>query len=218
MPHTTEPKDGSFYDSDYFLHGKESGKSNYQDYGWLADQTIALASFARRHMGIKDQDTVLDYGCSRGYFVKALRMLGVNAKGYDHAEWPIQNCDEYVKGHVSNDLTLLPLSVDHIWSKDVMEHLSIQQVEDILPQLCAATRKSILIIVPLTSYFGGKYLREEDESDPSHVIRFTLDDWLKFFSGLAKDFAVYGSYHLHGLKPASSQVPHSCGFFKLSRI
>lgn len=161
--------------------------------------------------------TTTVHNCARGFFVKALRMQGMQAYGYDHAEWPIQNCDEAVKPYVSNTLTLAPMSYDHIWMKDVAEHMSVNQLMDLIPKMCEASRKSILIIVPLTSYFGGKYLREEDESDPSHVIRFTLDDWLKFFSGLAKDFAVYGSYHLHGLKPASSQVPHSCGFFRLVR-
>lgn len=218
MPHTTEPKDGEYYSEDYFMRGPETGKSNYFRYEWKADETLKLALYAKRHLGIQDHHTVLDYGCAKGFFVKALRMQGTQAYGYDHAEWPIQNCDEAVKPYVSNTLTLNPMSYDHIWMKDVAEHLSVNQLMDLIPKMCDAARKSILIIVPLTSYHGGAYKRQEDESDPSHVIRFTLDDWLKFLGGVAKDFAVYGSYHLHGLKPASSQVPHSCGFFKLSRI
>lgn len=212
------PKPAAFYDEDYFLRGVESGKSNYTDYRFLPDLVLPLALFAKRHMGITGGDTVLDYGCARGYFVKALRMEGIDAKGYDHAAWPIDNCDPYVQGHVSNALHLPPLGYDHIWSKDVMEHLSEEQLKQIIPRLCQAARKSILLIVPLTSYHLGEYIRPEDEADPSHVIRFTLDNWIKFLTPLAKDFSVSGSYHLHGLKPASAQAPYSCGFFILKRF
>lgn len=218
MPHTTEPKDGEYYSEDYFLSGTESGKSSYSSYRWLPDTSLPQALYAKRHLGIQDHHTILDFGCARGFFVKALRMQGMQAYGYDHAEWPIQNCDEAVKNFVSNDLNLAPLYYDHIWAKDVFEHLSVNQLMDLFPKMCDAARKSILVIVPLTSYHGGAYKRQEDEADPSHVIRFTLDDWIKFLGGMAKDFTTYGSYHLRGLKPASSQVPFSCGFIKLQRI
>ncbi len=212
-----EPKSGEWYDGDYFLRGPETGKSNYHDYHFLPDETLKLALYAKRHMGIAEHHTVLDFGCATGNFVKALRMQGTQAFGYDHAEWPIANCEEAVRGFVSNHLTLAPLSYDHIWMKDVAEHMGICQLQDLIPKMCAAARRSILIIVPLTAYFGGEYKRPEDEADPSHIIRFTLDDWVKFVAGLAQDFTTYGSYHLHGLKPASSQVPFSCGFLRLCR-
>jgi SAM-dependent methyltransferase len=212
-----DAKDGSYYDADYFLSGKETGKSSYTSYQWLPDTSLPQADYAKRHLGIKQGESLLDFGCAVGFFVKAMRMRGVDAKGYDHSEWAIQNCDEAVKGHVSNILNHTPMSVDYVWSKDVFEHLSLSQIQDIFPLLCGAARKSVLIIVPLTSYFGGEYRRPEDEADPSHVIRLTLDDWIKLLAGLAPDFTTYGSYHLKGLKPASSQVPFSCGFIKLCR-
>lgn len=213
-----DSKGGDYYDESYFISGVESGKSSYSSYTWLPDTSLPQADFARRHLNIHDGESLLDFGCARGYFVKALRMRGVDARGYDHAEWPVQNCDEYVKRYISNTLDTTPLSVDHVWAKDVFEHLTVCQIQEVFPLLCGAARKSVLVIVPLTSYFGGEYKRAEDEADPSHVIRFTLDDWIRLLGGLAPEFTTYGSYHLQGLKPASSQVPFSCGFILLRRL
>ena len=38
-------------------------------------------------MGMQPYDSVLDFGCARGYLVKALRKLAIMAYGYDISEW-----------------------------------------------------------------------------------------------------------------------------------
>ena len=75
--------DPSFYDSAYYLAGLASGKSNYVDYSWKPDLTLPMADWLKRILRIKDGDTLLDFGCARGYLVKALRTQGIQAHGYD---------------------------------------------------------------------------------------------------------------------------------------
>ena len=205
------------FDEDYYMRGVETGKSNYQNYRWLPELTIPMVESLKRHLHIQDGDYVLDFGCGPGMLVKAMRMCGVHAVGYDISKWAIENCDESVKHEVSNDLALGQRIYDFIIAKDVMEHIPVSQLKNLIPGLCDSTRKSILIIVPLTSYRNGDYIRKEDEADITHVIRYTLDDWLRLLTPLAPDFTVSGSYHINGLKPASIQVPCSCGFFTLQR-
>ena len=161
--------DSSYYDADYYLDGLNSGKSNYENYSWMPDLTLPMADHLKRALQLKDGDTVLDVGCARGYLVKALRMRGVNAFGYDTSEWAVANCDEGVKGYVSN--TLPGDRYDHVVMKDVAEHIHPDDLHHLLSTLLVSTRKSMLLIVPLSAQINGLYLRPEDNADSSHIIR-----------------------------------------------
>jgi len=210
--------ESDFYDENYYLYGRDTNKSNYSDYRWLPDTSLPQADWFKRILHIKEGDTVLDFGTARGYLVKALRMRGVNAFGYDSSEWAIQNCDEAVKGYVSD---VMPTDrFDHIILKDVAEHIHLDQLEPLLRQLTAATRKSLLIIVPLTRYTDGPYLRDEDNADPSHCNAWPLEAWMDIVeeNSPPDEGYVTGSWHYPGLKPASSEVPKSCGFIQFTRV
>lgn len=206
-----------FYNSDYYLRGPETGKSNYSDYHWMEAETGAMADSIIRHLHLKEGDYVLDFGCARGYLVKSLNARKVNAVGHDISKWAIENCDPDVSNLVSNELITAPMLYDCVVSKDSCEHISLSQLRYLIPALCQATKKSLLFIVPLTAYTNGEYRRKEDEADVSHIIRYNLQDWLILLTQLAPDFTVSGSYHIKGIKPASLEVPQSCGFFTLQR-
>ncbi len=210
--------DPDFYDAAYYLTGPTSGKSNYENYSWKPDLTLPMADWLKRILHIKDGDTVLDFGTARGYLVKALRMRGVNAFGYDSSEWAIQNCDDGVKGYVSS--TLPDERFDFINFKDCAEHIHLVELTPLMGKLIGMMRKSMLIIVPLVGE-DGDYLRHEDRSDPSHVIRWDLQGWLDFVHRIASvesNVIVTGSWHYPGLKPASLEAPRSCGFIQLTRV
>lgn len=216
FPHTwgTEPAKECPFTEGYYMRGEGS---NYRDYRWLGEVSLTFAIHLANHLEMQAGSTVLDVGCSRGYLVKALRMMRMRATGYDISTWAIENCDPDVKDYVSTELIAEPEQYDFIISKDTIEHIPIEELSELIPRLCASTKRALLFIVPLTAYFGGKYLREEDEADVTHKIRFTLPDWLLFLGPLAKGFTVSGSYHIKGCKAASEKVPQSCGFFTLTR-
>jgi len=210
--------DPAFYDAEYYLTGPASGKSNYENYSWKPDLTLPMADWLKRILYIKENDTVLDFGTARGYLVKALRMRGVNAFGYDSSTWAIENCDEGVKGYVSS--TLPDERFDHIICKDCAEHVPLEQLKPLLKQLTAATRKNLLAIVPLTHHPDGPYLRDEDNADPSHCNAWPLEMWMDLLREAVplEEGYVTGSWHYPGLKPASSEMFKSCGFIQFTRV
>lgn len=209
-----------FYDSDYFLNGQQSGKSNYSNYEWKPDLTLPMADWLKRCLHIKDGDTLLDVGCARGFLVKALRMRGVLASGYDHSKWAIDNADPEIRPYVSTCLNAPKLGWDFVIAKDCLEHVPLNEVKPLLEKMIAATRKCMLVIVPLTHFDGGSYLRDEDNADPSHVIAWPLEMWMDLVYSLCPSGSgfISGSWHYPGLKPASSQVHKSCGFIQFTRV
>ena len=207
------------YDEDYYLRGPQTGKSNYENYGWKPDLTLPMADHLKRVLHIKDDDTVLDFGCARGFLVKALRMRGVEAYGCDSSEWAVANCDEGVTPFITQEIP--DGRFDHIIAKDVFEHIQPPQLAGILVTLLGSMRKSLLAIVPLSAREDDPYLRPEDNADPSHAIRWPLEEWLSFFHRCLvfdPNVIVTGSWHYPGLKPASSEVPKSCGFIQITRV
>lgn len=206
------------YTEQYYLNGPASGLSNYVNYRWLPDLTLPMADHAKWLLGMRPNDLVLDYGCGPGYFVKALRMRGIDAVGFDISDWAIKNCDPAVKDHVSNDLHLPEMGYDLIWSKDCFEHIPEDELRELVPKLMAACRRMIFIIVPLALSRDGQYGAPMDEMDSTHVIRWTLPCWLEFLQEFSRDFVVSGSYTMPTLKPNCYHYPKAYGFFKLRRI
>lgn len=200
------------------MRGEDTGRSNYSDYRWLPDQTMPMAWYIKRYMGIKDGESVYEFGAARGFLCKALRATGVQAFGYDISPWAVENCDPAVRDYMTNEFKVDPMSYDFVIAKDVMEHLTKEQLAETLPVLMAATRKAMLIIVPLTDQDGGPYLCPKDEKDPTHKIRWNLTTWLKFLESVDRRCVVGGSYYVPEIKQANIAYENSCGFFLLRRF
>lgn len=216
------PNDPQVFNADYFLHGKRTGISNYEDYRYLESLSVEYVQNLTRHLGLVSTDTIHDVGCSRGYIVKVLRMFGHEATGHDISEWAIENCHPDVKPFVSTRCGFVPRSVDWIHGKDIFEHCIDKQVRELMPKVLNMARKGCLFIVPLTAYWGGKYIYPADNEDKTHRLRLTMDAWLKLLLDCAKetrgDFSIHGSYHMTGLKKASVEFPFSTGFLTCRRF
>lgn len=213
------------FTEDYYMRGPETGLSNYENYSWKDDRTHAYVLHLARHLGLKSGETILDFGCARGYTVKALRMQGYLAKGYDISEWAIENCDEDVKQHVTNTLQAWPMSFDWVHSKDTFEHIPHDKIEFAIKAVVQMARKGAFFIVPLTQETDGPYIYPADEMDSTHVQRLTLEGWLHLFTHVTNQlcgdlysFTVSGSYHMKGLKAASVDYPFSTGFITIKRF
>lgn len=210
--------DLTHYDEDYFCNGVATGKSSYHDYRWLPNTSLPQADWLKRVLHIKGDDTVFDFGCARGFLIKALRMRGVDAFGCDGSKWAVQNCDPSVKDYITQAFP--EGRFDHIIMKDVAEHIELASLKTILEVLITAARKNLLLIVPLTHHPDGPYLRDEDNADPSHVIAQPLEWWMDLLRSVVPldEGYITGSWHYPGLKPASSEVPKSCGFIQFTRV
>lgn len=208
----------SQFSEDYYLRGVEKGLSNYTDYKWMPERTLPFAKRLIEVLGIGGTDTVLDWGCALGFTVKALHQLGIDAWGYDTSEWAINNCDSQVKFRVHT--TIKHDGYDHVLLKDLCEHLQPIDLMKTSDWLLASTRKSILVMVPLSEQVGGQYVRKEDDMDVTHVLRWPLEEWMNFFHRRIgdRDWQLQGSWHIAGLKPTSLSHKKSCGFITIRKI
>lgn len=204
------------YDEEYYLRGVASGRSNYDNYSWMPDQTLALALNLKRYLGLLPGRPVLDFGAARGYLVKALRMMGIPAWGYDISEWAVKNCDPEVAPYMNAPSGMCPYHYEWVIAKDCLEHISESDLSFILVRLLANTG-NMFIIVPLAENSGGDYVSPKDRMDQTHVIRWTLSEWIIFLQLRCADRVVSGGYWVPGLKPEAYQHQKSCGFITMRR-
>jgi hypothetical protein len=183
------------YDADYFLRGVQTGKSLYEDYRWMPELTVPMAQAIVKHLGIDKDDKVLDFGCARGYVVRALRELGYNAFGHDVSEWALANADQSVASYLSNG-AVDTNTYDWIIAKDVLEH--VEWVSYTAHQLMQVAQKGILVVVPLSAHDGNPYVIGDMERDVTHKQRLTLGTWAQMF--YHPHWSVEAAYHLPGVK------------------
>ena len=125
------------YDYDYFERGIETGKSNYQNYRWIPELTIPMAMTIIDLLGIKPGDLILDYGCAKGYLVKALRMLNREAWGCDISGYALMEADADVQPFLSNlnrpdKFLYITKRFKYGICKDVLEHIPVDKLSDLL--------------------------------------------------------------------------------------
>ena len=164
----------NIFDEKYFEDGVRNRVSAYENYRWMPERTIREASSIINAIKF---DTVLDYGCAKGFMVYAMRLLGKDAYGVDISEYAIENCHPKVKDYLSVIRT--PEEIKGGWdliiAKDVLEHIPKEN----LPSTLAALRsrcKNIFIAVPLGD--GKRYRIREYEMDVTHVVREPEEWWL----------------------------------------
>lgn len=185
------------YDADYFLRGQETGKSLYKDYRWLPDLTRPMARRIMEHCDIRAGDKVLDFGCARGYLVRALREWGVQAFGYDVSEWAIENADPEAKPYVCKLIPSYSIGFKYDWviAKDVLEHVElVDHTIQGLMKVC----DGMFVVVPLSRLPGNRYVIEEYEKDVTHVQRLPLLNWVGLF--LKDGWRVECAYRVPGVK------------------
>lgn len=162
------------FDEKYFEDGVRHRVSAYENYRWMPERTIREASSIINNIKF---DTVLDYGCAKGFMVHALRLLGKEAYGADVSEYAVENCHPKVKEYlqVIESTEQLSGGWDLIIAKDVLEHIP----KDLIPSVLSELRrrcKTLFVAVPLGD--GKRYRIREYEMDVTHVVREPEEWWL----------------------------------------
>lgn len=201
------------YDADYFLRGKETGKSLYDNYRWMPELTVPMAQAITQHLGIGKDDRILDFGCARGYLVRALHELGYNAWGYDSSVWAIENGDPTIRKYITTELWTEP-SPQWIIAKDVLEH--VEEVAYVIPTLMGLATVGVFAVVPLSPYDREPYVVPEYEKDVTHIHRRTLATWAGWF--MRPGWSVTASYRVPGVKDNYAHFPTGNGFLTCRRI
>lgn len=174
----------SSYNRDYFEHGVELGLSNYDGFRWIPARSFADAELYASTAKISHGDKVLDFGCAKGFIVRALRERGYQAFGCDWSAYAIANCDRSVKDFCSlvRPSASLPvgLQFDLAIAAHVLEHHSAGTVGSIVERILAVAQQ-LLVLVPLGN--GQRYLASRHEADRTHVIRQPLPWWVRSLMG-----------------------------------
>lgn len=209
---------GELFGENYYMNGIESGVSNYVGYTWMPELTLLMAKSFMKIFGVDKESIVLDFGCARGYFVKALREHGVNAFGVDISEWAIKNCDADVVDYVFNKLEDCPSHFDYIFSKDVLEHIPMLELIKMIPGLLNGCVDAAIFIVPLAKSEGGEYIYPADELDKTHIHRKTLQGWVDLIQPLAQNFTIFTSNKIPILKKATEEYAGCAGIIYCKKI
>lgn len=165
------------YDKDYYERGIETGKSLYSNFRWIPELTIPLAFRMIEYLGIKKEDTILDYGCAKGYLVRAFRLLGREAYGCDISKYALSSAPDDVKRYLvyaDPDGPLESWRFDITISKDVLEHVPLKDLKETL-KLIRLFSLNLFVIVPLGR--NGKYIIPAYELDTTHQIRENMSWW-----------------------------------------
>lgn len=202
------------FDADYFLRGQELGISGYTDYHWMPELTVPMVQVIADHCGFTKGGLILDFGCARGYMVRALRGLGYNAWGHDVSQWALENADTVAKEYLKGYLPYKDVMFDWVLAKDVLEH--VEDVAYTVKTLMSVAQEGVFAVVPLSAMDGGKYVVPSYEDDVTHIHRLTLPTWAAMF--MVPGWSVDVRYRLPGVKDNYAQYPAGNGFITARRI
>lgn len=103
------------------------------------------------HYGITKGSKVLDVGCAKGFLVKDLRDLGINAYGVDISRYAIENCHPKVEKYLQvGDARNLPFhkgDFDLVLSINTIHNLVRQDVIKALKEMMRVSKKDCFIQV-----------------------------------------------------------------------
>lgn len=205
------------FNRDYYEDGVSKGISFYENYRWMPDKTIPAVMAYIDYLKIPRRAKVLDFGCAKGFYVRAFRLLQRNCWGCDISEYAIQNCDESVRDYVSlcTEKEAIPFNMgfDFIIAKDVLEHMDEVEINKVLCRAAELKAHIFFISVPLA--LNGKYIVESAELDITHKIRGDFYFWKQLLtdSGCWKLYNF--SYDVDGLKSYQPEYSNGVGFFTL---
>lgn len=171
------------FDYDYFENGIKKGISNYNGYIWLPTILTNKAEEILNEWNNDKIKTILDFGCAKGYLVKAFRILNKEAYGCDTSNYAISECDESVKGFcklLGNSLVPDFLNnYDLITMINVLEHIPIDQLNSIVSSLLNRVNIGIYVEIPLGD--GIKFNNIKHENDKTHIHRNKVEWWINLF-------------------------------------
>lgn len=202
---------GSFYDADYFENGRVTGKSWLMNYKWLPRRSFKEAFAFIDTLKLDETHYVLDFGCAKGFLVKALRELEIMADGCDISEYALSfaphgcwNCALEEKWENKR--------YTHVLAKDVFEHLQEAQLMECLEKISTIS-SVIMCVVPMGD--NGVYRIKEYHTDLSHIIAENETWWRNHFR--AGWNIVLDINHVPGLKDNWYHIPDGNRVFVLEK-
>lgn len=136
------------FDRDYFEDGVKTKKSNYRDYSWQR-----LGSYFQktaRHIIDKFKpERTLDVGCAKGYLVKALSEMAVDAYGIDPSVYAVSNVHpdiaEKINLEVAQSIPYPDDTFDVVTCFDVLEHIPAREAPKTLKEMLRVSKQWVIL-------------------------------------------------------------------------
>ena len=209
------------YNLNYYERGIEMGVSCYQNYRWIPQLTIPMAMRIIDYLEIKSGNKVLDFGCAKGFLVKALRWLNRDAWGLDISKYALANCDPEVVDFCWQPEDYErhgPEKVEYIIAKDVFEHVPLLDLANILKNLCCKNGNNCVMfaIIPLGD--GDIFRAPANNLDKTHINCMPEESWFAFFKNIGLTVSDF-TFKIKGIKDSYyDNYPTAHGFFTLNHV
>lgn len=199
------------YDKEYFEYGLKTGKSGYENYRWLPERIYEEMRAVIELLGIEPQQTVLDIGAAKGYWIKGFRDYNIEAYGCDTSDYAVSHCHPEVKDYLFKEMP--DEKYDYVVSRNTFEHIKEDELKVILKKLLKMT-DVVFFTVPLARSNGGEYIMQA--MDTTHEIRWTNEKWISFCKECGWE-DVTNLYTLKGIHDKWDSYPNSIGFYILKK-
>jgi len=190
------------YDEEYFEYGLTTGISCYLNYRWLPELTIKMAHHIIKYLGLEENEKVLDYGCAKGYLVKAFRILDIEAYGCDISHYAIDRVDSEIREYcklIEDEKKLIPFDFNFDWiiTKDVLEHLEEEILDEFIRQSYKKSKKCFHVI-PLGDK-NNNHIVPDYALDKTHKLIKPKDWWIEKFESFGWKLSSF-DYKVKGVK------------------
>lgn len=193
----------SFFDADYYENGIATGKSGWQNYRWMPRRSFKEALAFADYFPLDESCSVLDFGCAKGFLVRALRALQIPADGCDISTYALS----FAPAGCWNSAEPSAWSnrrYTHSICKDVLEHLEPEaQLPEILRRLQGLAPR-LMCVIPMGD--GGRYRIPAYHNDPSHLIAEDEQWWQRRFAASGWN-VIRSTPHVPGLKDNWAYAP-----------
>lgn len=177
------------YGQMYFDGPREYGYGGYRyDGRW---QPVAKEIIS--HFGLKAGDRVLDIGCAKGFLVKDLVALGIDAYGVDVSQYALMNCEPEVVGRLQiGNAESLPFP-----DKSFDAVLSINTIHNLSRDRCKLALKEIQRLAPGRGFVQIDSYRTEEQKKifESWVLTAEFHDYPDRWIVLFNEAGYTGSYY-----------------------
>lgn len=171
-------KGKDFYNEDYFTPGMSG--AYVLPFTWENEMPHAMKQAAKVKQ-LYNPETVLDIGSAKGFFIKAISKMGVDASGCDISQWAIDHCEMEAEGKlkqcdIREGLPYPDGSFDVVYSFHTFEHIEMEYLDNLASEIYRVTKGWVHIGMP-----AGLTNRNIPLGDHSHVTYMPTSYWVSLF-------------------------------------
>lgn len=164
------------YDANYFQENWRAGANNYS----VETRRQIEGKNPQLIQEVFQPKNVLDFGCGPGALLYLLWELGVRGEGIDFSEYARRSAPPEVRDriHVLAADQIIPLDrkYDLVISREVLEHLTVPQIQKAVQNMCALSSRYIYVTTRFSKNVSNLFaLDTEPEIDPTHISLLNKD-------------------------------------------